>query len=121
MSVHSTISIGSPWYALFSRGARDWLRHNQKIRNSVQQQLPDLVAGSDLITGPEHRTIQLPVSVLEHARFRLADNPIETFRRAGQGHGQAGDVLRPASEADDLGPVAGGGQGEGQLQLLLEL
>jgi len=121
MSVHSTISIGSPWYALFSRGARDWLRHNQKTHSSVQQQLPDLVAGSDLITGPEQRTVQLPVRVLEHARFRLADNPIETFRRAGQGRGQTGDVLRPASEADDLDPAAEGDQGEGQLQLLLEL
>ena len=85
MAAHSTISPGSPWYTLFSRGARDWLRHNQKIRASVQQQLPDLVASADLITGPEQRTVHLPVRVLEHARFRLADNPTESFRCAGQG------------------------------------
>jgi uncharacterized sporulation protein YeaH/YhbH (DUF444 family) len=121
MSVHSSISSGSPWYALFSRGARDWLRHNEKIRAGVQQQLPNLVAGSDLITGPERRTVHLPVRVLEHARFRLADNPIESFQRAGQGRGQPGDVLRPAPNAEDEDEMAASDQGGGQLQLLLEL
>ena len=96
MSVHSTISSGSPWYALFSRGARDWLRHNEKIRESVQQKLPDLVAGGDLITGSQERTVHVPVKVLEHARFRLSDHAIDSERHAGQGQGQPGDVLRPA-------------------------
>ncbi len=121
MTLQSTISTGSPWYTLFSRGARDWLRHNQKIRASVQQQLPDLVAGADLMTGSEQRTVHLPVRVLEHARFRLADNPIETFRRAGQGRGQPGDVLRSAPTPEASDEESGGNQGEGQLQLLLEL
>ena len=121
MTVQSTISTGSPWYTLFSRGARDWLRHNQKIRASVQQQLPDLVAGADLMTGSEQRTVHLPVRVLEHARFRLADNPIETFRRAGQGRGQPGDVLRSAPTPEASDEESDGNQGEGQLQLLLEL
>ena len=124
MSPRSTVSAGSPWYALFSRGARDWLRHNQKIRDSVQQQLPDLVASADLITGPEQRTVHLPVHILEHARFRLADNPIECFRRAGQGHGEPGDLIRPAGpppHIDDADLSQASGHGESQLQLLLEL
>lgn len=122
MTVHSTISGGAPWYALFSRGARDWLRHNEKVRESVQQHLPDLVAGADLITGPEDRTVHLPVRLLEHARFHLADNQAETTRSAGQGQGRAGDVLRQAqpqnNEDDDEGE---GGNGEGEVRLLLEL
>ncbi|MEY3900624.1 MAG: hypothetical protein RI962_1779, partial [Pseudomonadota bacterium] len=124
MSPRSTVSAGSPWYALFSRGARDWLRHNQKIRDSVQQQLPDLVASADLITGPEQRTVHLPVHILEHARFRLADNPIECFRRAGQGRGEPGDLIRPAGpppHIDDADLSQASGHGESQLQLLLEL
>jgi uncharacterized sporulation protein YeaH/YhbH (DUF444 family) len=120
MRVHSTISTGSPWYALFSRGARDWLRHNQKVRESVQRHLPELVAGSDLITGSEERTVHVPVHVLEHARFRLADNPTDSFRNAGQGQGQPGDVLRPAQQRPDDGE-AEGGNSEGEVRLLLEL
>lgn len=121
MTVHSTISTGSSWYALFSRGARDWLRHNEKVRESVQQHLPDLIAGSDLITGSEERTVHLPVRVLEHARFRLADNQLESYRNAGQGQGQPGDVLRPAQQRPDEDDEAEGDNSEGEMRLLLEL
>lgn len=120
MPVNSTISGGTPWYSLFSRGARDWLRHNEKIRQSVQQQLPDLVAGADLITGPEGRTVQLPMRVLEHARFRLNDSQTESKPSAGQGQGRPGDVLRRAQpqHQDDEGE---GDNNEGEIRLLLEL
>ncbi len=123
MSVHSTISSGSPWYALFSRGARDWLRHNEKIRDSVQQKLPDLVAGGDLITGSTERTVHVPVKVLEHARFRLSDHAIDSERHAGQGQGQPGDLLRSAQPrpGDEDGDDADGGNDDGGVRLLLEL
>ena len=120
MTAHSTISAGSPWYALFSRGARDWLRHNEKVRQSVQQSLPDLVAGSDLITGSQERTVQLPVRMLEHARFRLSDSQTESVRNAGQGQGQPGDVLRPVQTGGD-DDEADGDNSEGEVRLLLEL
>jgi len=32
------------WYDLFSRGARDWLRHNEKVRDAVRQHLPQIVS-----------------------------------------------------------------------------
>ena len=38
----------SAWYDLFSRGARDWLRHNEKVRDAVRAQskaLRDAIAG----------------------------------------------------------------------------
>lgn len=120
MTVHSTISDGAPWYALFSRGARDWLRHNEKVRDSVQQHLPDLVAGTDLITGPEERTVHLPVRLLEHARFHLADGQAEVARSAGQGQGRPGDVLRPAQPQGDE-DEGEGDNSEGEVRLLLEL
>jgi sporulation protein YhbH len=109
----------STWYDLFSRGARDWLRHNQKVRDAVQAHLPDLIADPDLITGPQERTVQVPVRLLEHARFRLADTRSATG--AGQGEGQPGDILRPANT--DPGPdggEAGGGNQDGELRLLLD-
>jgi len=30
------IAAETPWYELFSRGARDWLRHNQKVRSAAK-------------------------------------------------------------------------------------
>jgi len=40
------IAAETPWYELFSRGARDWLRHNQKVRSAVKESLPELLAGA---------------------------------------------------------------------------
>ena len=112
--------LAQPWYALFSRGARDWLRHNQKVREAVQAHLPELIAGPDLIGGPQQRTVQVPVRLLEHAHFRLA--PARNSIGAGQGEGQPGDILRaarpaPTGEGDAQGA---GGNGEGEVRLLLE-
>lgn len=115
---HITISAKTPWYELFSRGARDWLRHNEKVRESVQQNLPDLIAGSDLITGPQERTVHVPVRMLEHARFRLNDTQMQPQSDAGQGQGKPGDVLRPGQRGGEEGQ---GDHGEGEVKLMLEL
>ncbi len=109
----------TPWYDLFSRGARDWLRHNEKVREAVQDNLANLIAGPDLITGPQDKTVQVPVRLLEHARFRLSESH-EPQTAAGQGNGQPGDVLR------QMQPMPGDeeGQGdnnEGEVRLLMEL
>ena len=58
------------WYELFSRGARDWLRHNEKIREAVRSNLPQIVSGADVISDGA-RTVRVPVRMLEHYRFRL--------------------------------------------------
>ncbi len=116
-----TTTMQTAWYDLFSRGARDWLRHNDKVRQAVQGHLPELIAGPDLITGPQQRTVQVPVHLLEHARFRLADGRTQTG--AGQGDGKPGDVLHPGMP-DMLGTGDGesaeGGNQDGEVKLLLE-
>lgn len=113
------VTINTAWYDLFSRGARDWLRHNDKVREAVQNHLPDLIAGPDLITGPQDRTVQVPVRLLEHARFRLAEGRSETG--AGQGKGKPGDVLQSGRpEDDEAGESGEGGNEDGEVKLLLE-
>lgn len=109
--------INTAWYDLFSRGARDWLRHNDKVRDAVQQHLPELIAGPDLITGPQERTVQVPVRLLEHARFKLADGRSQSG--AGQGDARPGDVLQRQPEPGE-GERGDGGQEDGEVKLLLE-
>jgi uncharacterized sporulation protein YeaH/YhbH (DUF444 family) len=111
--------MNTAWYDLFSRGARDWLRHNDKVREAVQKHLPELIAGPDLITGPQDRSVQVPVRLLEHARFRLAEGRTETG--AGQGKGKPGDILAPAQPEEGEGIEPGeGGSEDGEVKLLLE-
>ncbi|MTV36394.1 DUF444 family protein [Duganella radicis] len=104
------------WYDLFSRGSRDWLRHNDKVREAVRQHLPEALSGPDLMTGPARRGIQVPLKLLEHARFRLSDEHSTTG--AGQGPGQPGDILRsPYFDDDDDN---GAGSEGGAITLLME-
>jgi uncharacterized sporulation protein YeaH/YhbH (DUF444 family) len=107
---------GRQWYDLFSRGARDWLRHNDKVRAAVRDKLPELIAGSELNPSAD-RTVQVPVRFLEHSRFRLRD--AEEHEGVGQGAGKPGDQLvKPGDGALSKGA---GGNEDGGYQFILEL
>lgn len=112
------IAAETPWYELFSRGARDWLRHNQKVREAVRETLPELIASEDLITGPGSRTVAVPVKFLEHARLRLADPSSQ--QGVGQGKGAPGDVLQPGREKGQ-DPAESGGTENGEMRFVVEL
>ena len=112
------IAAETPWYELFSRGARDWLRHNEKVRDAVKEGLPELLAGADLMSRPGNRTVLVPVKFLEHARLRLADAAVQ--QGAGQGRGEPGDVLQPGREEGDQGAQAGGTK-DGEIRFVVEL
>ena len=105
------------WYELFSRGARDWLRHDQKVREAVRQNLPQIISGGELINGGA-RTVRVPVRMLEHYHFRL--RRAEEQQGAGQGKVKPGDVLADPSRQRGPGEKGAGGQDEGEVQLLLE-
>ena len=113
----SAIVQSTRWYDLFSRGARDWLRHNEKVRESVRDSLPELVSGPDVLTQPENRTVKVPIKFLEHYRFRLSDTDTQTG--VGQGEGaKPGDILRPAAPGGR--GDGGAGTGEGGVEFVLE-
>jgi len=106
------------WYELFSRGARDWLRHDEKVRDSVRENLPQIVAGADVINDTA-KTVRVPVRMLEHYHFRLR-KPDEQ-QGAGQGAAKPGDVLQGPQRQRGAGEKGPGGQDEGEVQLMLEL
>jgi len=112
------IAAETPWYELFSRGARDWLRHNEKVREAVKQTLPDLLSGADLMSRPGNRTVAVPVRFLEHARLRLAEPQVQ--QGAGQGRGEPGDILQPGREDGDPGAQSGGTR-DGEIRFVVEL
>jgi uncharacterized sporulation protein YeaH/YhbH (DUF444 family) len=107
---------GRQWYDLFSRGARDWLRHNDKVRAAVRDKLPELIADSDLQPGAD-QTVQVPVHFLEHARLRLRD--AEESEGVGQGAGKPGDQL--VQPGDGATAKGAGGNEQGGYQFILEL
>ena len=117
MGTDKAVPDAGKWYELFSRGARDWLRHDEKVRESVRQHLPQIVAGGDVMNGGA-RTVRVPVRMLEHYHFRLR-RP-EEQQGAGQGKAKPGDVFSDPSKQRGPGEKGAGGQDEGEVQLLLE-
>ena len=113
MSTDSTKSEAetlSGWYELFSRGSRDWLRHNEKIREAVRAHLPQIVSGSDIINDGS-RTVRVPVRMLEHYRFRLLSTG--EGQGVGQGKAKPGDLLGQAGPGSgpDSRPLGFGSEG----------
>ena len=116
----SRLSLETSWYDLFSRGARDWLRHNDKVREAVKAHLKEYITTHDVLSSAEGRTVLVPVRLLEHARFRLCDP--DTRTGAGQGEGEPGQVLRPAQpQPGDAPGDKEGGTGQGEVTFVLEL
>jgi uncharacterized protein len=105
------------WYELFSRGARDWLRHSDKVREAVREHLPQIVAGADSIHHGT-RTVRVPVKMLEHYRFRLRSQ--EQSEGVGQGKVKPGSVLGPANPQSGEGEKGAGGTEGGGIELMLE-
>lgn len=105
------------WYDLFSRGSRDWLRHNEKIREAVRAHLPQIVSGSDIINDGS-RTVRVPVRMLEHYRFRLLATG--DSQGVGQGKAKPGDTLGQAGPGKGAGQKGSGGTEHGGIELMLE-
>src|SRR5579859_3294290 len=105
------------WYELFSRGARDWLRHDEKVREAVRASLPEIIAGGEVINDGA-RTVRVPVRMLEHYHFRL--RRAEESQGAGQGKARPGDVFSDPAKQQGPGEKGAGGRDEGEVQLLLE-
>lgn len=106
------------WYELFSRGARDWLRHNEKVREAVRQHLPEIVAGADVLSGGA-RTVRVPVRMLEHYHFRLSKP--DQHEGVGQGAAKPGDVLaKPQPQQGEGQGKGAGGRDEGGVEFMLE-
>lgn len=116
----SSQSIGPiAWYDLFSRGARDWLRHNEKVREAVRDSLPEIISSSDILGSQGDRTVRVPVKFLEHYRFRLRSNNEHTG--VGQGQVKPGDVLRQADQPGRGGRKGEGGDERGSIEFVIEL
>jgi uncharacterized protein len=116
-SGHGDKAGAAKWYELFSRGARDWLRHDEKVRDAVRANLPEIIAGGEVIN-ESARTVRVPVRMLEHYHFRL--RRADEQQGAGQGKAKPGDVFADPSRAPQPGEKGQGGREDGGVQLQLE-
>jgi uncharacterized protein len=94
-------------WSLHRKGYQDQTRHQEKVREAVKQNLPDLVSDESIIMSDGKQTVKIPIRSLDEYRFRYNYNK---SKHVGQGDGdsQVGDVLGVDPQA-----ASGPGKGEG--------
>jgi sporulation protein YhbH len=93
-------------WSLHRKGFQDQNRHQEKVREAVKQNLPDLITDESIIMQNGKQILKIPIKSLDEYRFRYN---YRKSKQVGQGDGdsQVGDVL-------GSDPQAGAGPGKGQ-------
>ncbi|MEO3943920.1 sporulation protein YhbH [Gorillibacterium sp. CAU 1737] len=94
-------------WSLHRKGFQDQTRHQEKVREAVKHNLPDLVADESIVMQRGKQVIRIPIKSLDEYRFRYN---YKKSKHVGQGDGdsQVGDVL-----GSDPQPAQGPGKGQG--------
>lgn len=94
-------------WSLHRKGFQDQSRHQQKVRDAIKQNLPDLVTDESIITSNGKQIVRVPIRSLDEYHFVYNFNK---SKHVGQGDGdsQVGDVL-----GRDPQETKGPGKGEG--------
>ena len=92
------------------RSARDRLRHRQKVKNSIRDNIADIIADESIIGRNQDKIIKIPIRSIKEYRFIYGDNA----PGAAQGNGQQkpGDIVEKGQPGEQ-GPGQGGGDQPG--------
>ncbi|HEY2493004.1 MAG TPA: sporulation protein YhbH [Paenibacillus sp.] len=79
-------------WSLHRKGYQDQVRHQQKVRDIIKQNLPDLITEENIIMSDGKQIIKVPIRSLDEYRFVYN---YQKQKHVGQGDGdsQVGDVL----------------------------
>lgn len=94
-------------WSLHRKGYQDQVRHQEKVKEAIKQNLPDLVSEESIIMSDGRDVVKIPIRSLDEYRFRYNYNK---NKQVGQGNGDSkvGDVI-----ARDGDPAQGAGKGQG--------
>lgn len=100
-------------WSLHRKGYQDQTRHQQKVREAIKQNLPDLVTEENIVTSHNKQIIKVPIRSLDEYRFRFNHNK---SKHVGQGDGdsQVGDVLGVDPSSANPGKGEGAGEQPGE-------
>ena len=106
---HPLFIVSQEDWSLHRKGYEDQMRHQEKIKEAIRQNLPDLVSEESIIMSDGKQVVKIPIRSMEEYRFRYNYNK---RKHVGQGNGESkvGDVI--ASEPSKQ-PGQGKGQGAG--------
>ncbi|SFI84140.1 sporulation protein YhbH [Thermoflavimicrobium dichotomicum] len=97
-------------WSLHRKGFEDQMRHQEKVKEAIRKNLPDLVSEESIIMSDGKQIVKIPIRSMEEYRFRYNFNK---GKHVGQGNGksQVGDVIAREG-AEQKGPGKGPGAGD---------
>jgi len=84
------------------RSAADRLRHRQKIRSSIRENIADVIAEESIIGRDGDRIVKVPIRGVKEYRFVYGDNQSGVGEGAGEG-AKRGDVVGDRSKQNGRG------------------
>ncbi|MDU0329914.1 sporulation protein YhbH [Paenibacillus sp. 3LSP] len=98
-------------WSLHRKGYQDQQRHQEKVREVIKQNLPDLITEENIIMSDGKQIIKVPLRNLEEYRFI---HNYQKHKHVGQGDGssEVGDVLGQDSPKDNGKGGKGGKAGD---------
>ncbi|MGE5701216.1 MAG: sporulation protein YhbH [Clostridia bacterium] len=105
---HSFIVSMEDW-CLLRKGHQDQNRHQEKVKEAIKKNLPDLVSEESIIMSNGRDVVKIPIRSLDEYRFRFNFNKGQHGGQ-GKGNSKVGDVI---AKDGDPAQAAGKGQGAG--------
>ena len=94
-----------------NRGARDSVRHKERVKKAIKDNLHDLIAQENIISSKNGKKIKIPMRYLDMYRFKFGKN--DKQQGVGQGEGEAGDTIaKENGKEQGKGDKAGDQEGE---------
>jgi sporulation protein YhbH len=88
------------------RSAGDRLRHRQKVRESIRENIADIIAEESIIGKNKDRVIKVPLRGIKEYRFVFGENAPGSG--TGDGNAQPGQVVGKAGQEQGQGDGQGG-------------
>jgi len=93
------------------RSARDRLRHRQKIKDTIRNNIADIIAEESIIGRDKDKIIKIPIRSIKEYRFIYGENTPGVAQ--GDGKQKPGDVVQKGDPSDQKGVGQGGGDQPG--------
>ena len=93
-------------WSLHRKGYQDQDRHMEKVKEAIQNNLPDLISEESIILSNGQEIIKIPIRSLDEYKIRY-DNDKSKHVGQGDGDSKIGDVVASDGSKDQLGPGQG--------------
>ena len=110
--VDKSFAVSKEDWSLHRKGHDDQKRHQEKIKEAIKNNLPDLITEENIVMSNGREVVKIPIKSLDEYRIRYN---YDKNKHVGQGDGESkvGDVVARDGSAGDGQKGAGKGQGAG--------